>query len=292
MTPGETWGIPGPTFLAVFGLTALVLLVANLGYRRIALAGHGGRTGSLGGAEVAYLNGGGRLAVYASLAALRSAGSVDVGTRGTLRAAGPLPTGAGQLDQAVHHAAQRQVRVRDLQTDQWVTDALHRMRDGLVCAGLAIGDGQRRTARLLAGTVGILAAVGVLRVFAGAANNRPVGYLVLMLAVTVPVALVLFFSVPRRTRAANRLLTKLRSQYRHLSPTLRPAPATYGVAGAAMGVGVFGAASLWAMDPAFAGTAEIQRVSAGTGSSGWGGDSGGDGGGGCGGGGCGGGCGG
>ncbi|MFY1637771.1 TIGR04222 domain-containing membrane protein [Solwaraspora sp. WMMB335] len=294
MTPGETWGISGPTFLAVFGVAAVVLVLANVAYRLIAFAGHDGRPGAPDGAEVAYLNGGARLAVYASLAGLRSARSIDVDVLGSLRADGPLPAGAGQLDQAVYHAAQRQVRVRDLVTDQWVGDALRQVQEGLTSAGLAPAPAQRQAARLLAATVPALAAVGVLRVFAGAANSRPIGYLLLLLAITVPVGLVLVFSVPRRTRAARRALADLRRRYGYLSPASRPALGMYGATGAAMGVGLFGVASLWAMDPGFAGTADIHRVSAT--STGYGGTSGGDSGshggsggsGGCGGGGCGG----
>jgi hypothetical protein len=89
-------------------------------------------------------------------------------------------------------------------------------------------------------------------------------------------------------------MSSVRQSYQHLSPGQSPSYATYGAAGAAMGVALYGAASLYTMDPAFAAEAEIQRISASGGTSGSssscgsGSSSCGGGGGGCGGGGCGG----
>jgi hypothetical protein len=101
-----------------------------------------------------------------------------------------------------------------------------------------------------------------------------------------------------RTKAGTAALGTLRAQHSYLSPKQSPAYATYGAAAAGMGVALFGAASLYALDPGFAAEAEIQRdmASGGSGYSGDGGSSssscsGGSscgGGGGCGGGGCGG----
>jgi hypothetical protein len=103
----------------------------------------------------------------------------------------------------------------------------------------------------------------------------------------------LFKANRRASFSTGRALRQVKTDSRHLSPQMTPSLTTYGATGAAMGVAVFGAASLYAMDPAFAAEAEIQRVGAGgplTTGGGDGGSSGscGGGGGGCGGGGCGG----
>jgi hypothetical protein len=80
----------------------------------------------------------------------------------------------------------------------------------------------------------------------------------------------------------------MRRSSKHLRPDSSPSWSTYGPGAAALGVGLFGTAAIWAADPAFAADAEIQRQS--IGSNGWtGGSDGGGGGSSCGGGGCGGG---
>lgn len=141
----------------------------------------------------------------------------------------------------------------------------------------------------------------MLRLVSGLFSGRPVGYLLLTLVALLIVTLVLR-RVPMLTRAGRAALRSVRSQHTHLAPASAPAYATYGAAGAAMGVALYGTASLWALDPGFAEQAEIQRQAAAgsgwsggsDGSSGGGDSSGSDGGsscgggGGCGGGGCGG----
>jgi len=101
---------------------------------------------------------------------------------------------------------------------------------------------------------------------------------------------ILLFRRPWRTRTADRVLRWLRHRHNHLAPRHNPAYATYGAAGAAMGVALYGTAALWAMDPGFAEQAQIQQQSLAGGSAaggggtagagdGGGGDSGGGGGG-------------
>ena len=131
----------------------------------------------------------------------------------------------------------------------------------------------------------------MLRLFSGLFSGRPVGYLLLTLAGLLGAALLLG-RAPVRTRAGRTALRSVRREHTHLAPASAPAYATYGAAGAAMGVALYGTASLWALDPGFAEQAEIQRQAiSGTGgwtggsdgSSGGGGDSsGGDGGSSCG----------
>ncbi len=142
-----------------------------------------------------------------------------------------------------------------------------------------------------------LVLVGVLRLIAGIQRDKPVGLLIPSLAFAVVLFLALLVVNRIATTAAIRGMRSLRQQHGHLSPRQSPSYATYGASGAAMGVALFGAASLYSMDPAFAAEAEIHRATAagagssgsscGSGSSCSGGSSCG-GGGGCGGGGCGG----
>ena len=57
--------------------------------------------------------------------------------------------------------------------------------------------------------------------------------------------------------AGQAVLAESRTRSRHLAPSLAPSWATYGVAGAAMGVALYGTAAIWAADPAFAGAAGL-----------------------------------
>ncbi|MEE6256911.1 TIGR04222 domain-containing membrane protein [Plantactinospora sonchi] len=299
----DTWGISGPNFLLLFLSTAALLVVGTLVHRSVRFAGRvPSDLDELHPVQVAWLAGGDQRAVYTALGALRAAGAVGTKPNRRLHRTGPLPTGAGRLEWAVHEATGRQPRTRDLTNDGGVTSALTDLRSGLERDGLALPSSVRRAARtgplLLLG----LLAVGTVRLGEGLAADRPVGFLVTSLVLLLPLCLVLLFAVPRQTRAAKTVLRRMRARYHHLSPVHSPAYATYGVTGAAMGIAVFGTVALFELDLAFAMEAEIQRSAAsGAGASaGGGGGGGGDssasaagGGDGCGGGGgCGGGCGG
>jgi uncharacterized protein (TIGR04222 family) len=299
--PGDTWGIPGSTFLTLFAAAAATLVIAALIHRAVLFAGHHTPVDRLGPQQVAYLNGGEKLAVYSSLAGLKGAGAIEVAPGRTLTASGPMPAGATPLDQAVYNAASQRVRARDVADDQWVAMALTALREDLEQRGLAPSQGARAAARAVPLLMLALLGLGLVRVVAGATGGKPVIFLVVLLIVWLFVSLAFLIGVPTRTKAARRALEDLRRKHAYLSPSMGPAWATYGAAGLALGVGLYGAASLWQADAAFAEEAEIQRQyasSASTGGyySGSGGDSGSsgsgsDGGSSCGGG-CGGGCGG
>ncbi|GAB3983773.1 TIGR04222 domain-containing membrane protein [Plantactinospora veratri] len=186
---------------------------------------------------------------------------------------------------------------RTLDSDPRVLAALAALRADLTRSGLALPRSTRSAARIGPVLLLGLLAVGLARLVAGLVGGQPVGYLGLGLLVLAPTSVVLLRTVPHRTRAADALLRDLRRQHQHLEPRHSPAYATYGAAGAALGIALFGTAALVEFDPAFAMEAEVQRAMSGSaaGGSGWtaantgGGDSsGGDGSGG----GCGGGCGG
>ncbi|MGK5445428.1 TIGR04222 domain-containing membrane protein [Micromonospora sp. URMC 105] len=292
---GDTWGVPGPLFLRLYLAVAVVAVVGTMLHRRRLLAGPDpSGVDLLGPQQVAYLNGGDQLAVWTALGGLRAAGAIDVRPDRKLIAAGPLPAGVTPLDQAVRHAAKRPVYSRELTRDATVARALTELRQGLEQRGLLVDADGRRALRRGPFLLFVLLMLGVLRLFSGLSNDRPVGWLLLTL-IGIGVACALLARTPRRTRTADAGVRDLRRRTAHLSPAAAPAYATYGAAGAAMGVALFGTASLWALDPGFAEQAEIQRqaLSGGSGAYSSGGSScgggsssdGGGGGGGCGGGG-------
>ena len=182
-----------------------------------------------------------------------------------------------------------------IKSDPRVANALRRTNDRLVEDGLVLSANQRASARTAALPVLGVAALGVARIVAGTSNHKPVGFLVFAAIVVLVVGLRLL-AVPTTSRAGRELMHRLRASNAHLRPNQAPSWATYGAAGAMLGVALWGTEALWAADPAFASQAGIARtIGSGSGSSGGGsscssGDSGGSscGGGGCGGGGCGG----
>jgi uncharacterized protein (TIGR04222 family) len=284
--PGDTWGISGLDFLKVYGGALVVfLLVATLFRIRAIRAGGTDSPSSPTPGQIAMMQGGPARAVYASLAGLRAAGVVAAGQLRELQATGPAPAGLTRLDHAVYDAASRRVQVSGIQSDAGVRSALDDLREGLVRAGWVLDPVQRGRARLGAWMLLALSGFGLVRLVAGIANGRAVGVLVLLIILTTAIGFVLLV-VPRRSAAGTRAIAHARTAHAHLAPNQSPAWATYGVAGAAMGVALFGTSALWSADPAFAGEAGIKReaINGGGGSSGVG-DSGASG---CGGGGCGG----
>ncbi|MFJ8578842.1 TIGR04222 domain-containing membrane protein [Micromonospora sp. NPDC093277] len=258
--PGDTWGIPGPVFLRWYLLVAAVLVVGTLVHRFRALAGAPVTgTGQLGPQQVAYLNGGDQLAVWTALGGLRHAGVVGIRPdRRLTTTAATLPAGATPLDQAVVHAAARGVRSGELRRDEWVTRALDQLRDDLQRRGLALGPDRRSALRRGPMLIAALLVLGGIRAVVGLSNGRPAGFLLLSL-IPLVVAVALLARVPWRTRAAHRALRDLHREHTWLQPSATPAYATYGSSSAAMGVALFGTATIWAMDPGFAEQAEIQR---------------------------------
>lgn len=284
----DTWGISGPQFLVVYAaLLALGLLLAILLRRAAGGPDQPGRTPTP--AEAALLAEGTDRAVYASVAGLRAAGALGTGTGQQLVATGPLPIGATRLDGAVYEAARRGVALRQVPSDPLVASALAEVQASAKGAGWLLDAGQRGRARMGGLLLLGLTAFGVVRVFAGLANERPVGFLSLLTFATALLAIGFLAAAPRISRAGRSALARLRNGNAHLNPKQSPAWATYGVTGAALGVAIYGTAALWAADPAFAAAAGLRRPAADSSSASSGGDGGGgDGGGG----GCGGGCGG
>jgi uncharacterized protein (TIGR04222 family) len=289
----DTWGIPGPQFLQIYLIVAVGAVVLAVLLRTMVTMGSGSRDAHLSPTEVGYLAGGRTRAVQAALAGLRAADAVGAGAAGTLFTRGGYP-GGDDLTYAVYGTLGRRVTLADMPYDSGVATALDRMRDRLVQAGLLLSGGQRALARAAALLVFAVGGLGIARTVAGAANHKPVTFLVLA---TIPTFLVglLMLRAPRSSRAGRRAVTRQRRGASHLAPGRKPAWSTYGMAGAALGVALYGTAALWAADPAFATAAGVPVLTTGGGGSSDGGSSSSCssgssscGGGGCGGGGCGG----
>ncbi len=268
---GDTWGLSGPTFLVLYGVLLVVVLVAVVLARRRAFRGEDSQvpTVDLQPAEVAYLAEGPNRTVYAALAALRAAGAVGTKKRGVLKVTADLPAGAPEFDRTVYQeiSSGRAARTNRLATQRTVAAALTAIRERLEGRGLLTSAAAKTSARLA--TVGLLAVIlfGLARWFAGLGNGKPIGILTVVLLATGALWVLLLVRAPRRTRAGNRALAAIGQQHAHLAPGQGPSWATYGALGAGMGVAVFGTAALLVADPVFA--SEAMMRSQASGSSGW-----------------------
>ncbi|MEJ3656051.1 TIGR04222 domain-containing membrane protein [Actinomycetes bacterium KLBMP 9759] len=297
---GDTWGIDGTTFLVAYVVLAAVVLVAAV-RKRAALADPVGKAPLEAGDivarphDLAYLNGGRDLAVVSALSSLRLAGAIT-SKRGNVKAVPRVDPGSDLLERVLYKAATaRQSRSR-LSHLYEVSHALNTIEGRLVAAGLLLSPAQRSAIRRVGVWMLAVAGFGLVRLLAGVAEARPVGFLLLALGAAAVVALVLMVRAPVRSAAGDRLLARMRAEHEDLSPSMQPDWHVYGPAGAVLGIGLFGTSAMWASDPAMAEEFAVQRASSFGGGDGYAGGSGGScgsgdgggGGGGCGGGGCGG----
>lgn len=310
LSSGPTWGITGPTFLALYAVVAVLALVATrLHRRRVAGRGPEPQLDRLHPYALALLAGGPHRAVGACVAALRADGVVEpqevagrtrlretgrplspsVGDRPAWGSAGPAPSAAADaLDRAVLELVRQGLPVHRAVQDRDGAAALEQLQDDLVQAGALLAPEQRVPARLAALWPGAVALLGAARISAGVANGRPVA--ILAVVTTVMLALTLWFGArtPDRHPAVPAALQRLRDGSPHLEPATVPSLATYGAATAATAVALGGFAVLAAADPAMAQAEELndlqRRMAASSGGDGSGGGGGDGGGGGCGGG--------
>lgn len=299
-TAADTWGIAGPTFLYLYWSAVLAAVVFAL-VLRARLTRTGGPVdpyaAPLTPTETAALFDD-RRAVLAALAQLRGRHLID--------SAGNPIRGAGSAEHATLDQLSRTIysqlrtaKDRKITALSWAArGALETLRSSLAERGYLLGSDQRKLVRVSAIPLFALFALGLVRVFAGIANDHSVFLLIISM-------MLLFFAIPaimrppRLTRRGRGAVEEAKRRNGHLRPGNAPAYAAYGSDSAAVATALFGATVLWSLDPALAGATGTVATGGGSsdsscsggssGSSCSGGSScGGGGGGGCGGGGCGG----
>jgi uncharacterized protein (TIGR04222 family) len=298
----DLMGLRGPDFLKVY-LGLFTVATATALVLRRALRGPGGDVpreiaARLEPEEVAYVAGGGRLAINTALASLYRQGALRLtaGTR-ALQAVRLPDAGSSALAQGIYQfiATAPSRSVRGVHRNFPVELPSRRpLALGLVMPG------PRRAA---VGAVCVLPLLmvfllGLSKLVVGLSRGRPVGFLVLLLALTTMVGIVMVATTPLRTLAGDRVLQSLRTAHAALKSTAGSRSMALAPAEVALAVGLFGPAVLsgagemndlrQAMTPTNSGFGS--SCGSGCGSSGGSGCGGGSscGGGGCGGGGCGG----
>ncbi|MEV6556705.1 TIGR04222 domain-containing membrane protein [Nocardia sp. NPDC051756] len=287
---GDTWGISGPDFMALYwpfiGLALLFGLLMRLRVTRGAADTRGvERPGlDLSLPEIAMLFDD-RRAVLTALARLRSHDLID----SAAAPARPLTDAdKHRLDPFTRSIYDRiaggaKPTVAALTTNS--AAALGPLRDSMIKRGY-FPDAAFRRRLWDAGTPQLVVGlVGLVRFVAGTLNHNPVAFLVTAL-VAQGFCYWLVVAKPRLTPLGRLARKNATSSNAHLRPSNSPAYATYGVESAALAAAIFGGAALMTLDPGLASAVEPPSSS---GSDGGGsGDSGGGGCGGGGGGGCGG----
>jgi uncharacterized protein (TIGR04222 family) len=256
---GDTWGISGPAFVWLYLAVAGVVLAGVLLTQYSTL---GPRPGiEAPGTEaldadpylVAVLDGDERRARLAATAALRVAGLVND--------AGQLARSLGRRDLAGRPALERALLTElslpkgtgHLGPRPTMDAATDEPRDRLVELGLLLDGRRQRRYRRCADALFVVLCLGLARLVSGLLAGRPVGYLVVCLVVVATAWLwVRCRPVPRRTRLGEASLVELRLRHGELAPSMRPSWTTYGPSAAALGVALFGPASLWTADPGLA----------------------------------------
>ena len=303
---GDTWGVSGPVFLALYA-TALGGIAVAIRLVRWRL---GGSTSNsidslrLDTYEVALLSGGEDLAVAAAMTNLRVTNVIDAG-EGHLRASFSAkdlkrkkanassslrvmvterPSLSQPVEVAVYDAVRQQPGLVPSQLAPLVSTApaVSAVRRRLVELGLLYSDTAHDKMRYHFLWYVPLLGLGVVRLLFGLSRDKPVFNLAVLLGATV-LLMLNDLEVPTRTRAGNNALKELRRRQSSLKTDA--AAGRVSAQWFAMAMALFGTAALWESDPALAAALGLpSRWADGSGGVG--------GGGGCGGGGCGGGCGG
>lgn len=264
----ETWGISGPTFLGLYAVLAVAVGIGAFVARQV-VSRRGPRDVpdvdlAATPIDAAYLNRGATLAVLAACGALKAAGALSI-EPGRLVVARPvdLPPDLPRLSWYVHQAAARPVRLDRLADNPPIAAELREISDRLTRSGLLAAASALRAQRAIGLLLVAVLAVGVVRLAAGTANGRPVGNLVLLLIGTAIAAIAYQATVKRVTPAGQRALERVRRRNHALSPGMKPSWSSYGPNAAALSVGAFGVAALWAADPGFAGGLGLSQPSTG-----------------------------
>jgi uncharacterized protein (TIGR04222 family) len=253
----NTWGISGPWFLVIYvGLVGLAGFAAFRERRPPAKPApdHPVSPAELDPYELAVLNGGKRLAVTAAIANLRQADAIGPGSKAMrIQASGSLPANAHPIEQAVHDqiAQDGQQTLKTIQQKTIPKPAFTSLHGRLVQHGLLLGPEQTRRTQLKALWLVPVLLLGLVRLAAGVANQKPVALLDLALLATGIAVAVLWLRPARLSRQGHAALKELRHQHALLDPR-GDLPRSYLIPNSPrmqlLAVALFGTGALWVSD--------------------------------------------
>lgn len=281
---GQPWGLSGPEFLGVYAAGVAASHVLTTGVRAL-LCGGPGPDGSADVYTLAMAAGGRDRVVDTAVRALMADQRIRVGRDHLLRAVEEDTAAAAVRDAYPVDDVQGEVltlvgkvttNLRGARKAVGGTAAVRKIEEDTVRAGIRLSSARRR-AVLASGLLlqGAVFGMGVARLANGVRLHRPVGFLVVLLAVTAVLVVVAARRAPRLTRGGRRWLDAHRADERRglLSwPDHDPAAAGATVVpDSVTGVAAFGAAGM-TQDPTlrmalYGGLAGASGSSSGSGSS-------------------------
>jgi uncharacterized protein (TIGR04222 family) len=206
MTTGYPFpGFTGPEFLLFYsGLTGIAVLLAFLLRERLRATGNDLPVRGLNSLELAYLAGGKERAVAAVAVGFLSAGAATMAVGDRLLAIASEGVVLPPELEPLRLCARGMIRYEDFR--ERVLPWLEPIHARLVALGLCPAPNPLARYRLAVLTIlAIPVVIGLVRAGVGAERGRPVGYLVILLLLTIFVGLKLS-SGPHRTRAGTQTI--------------------------------------------------------------------------------------
>ncbi len=251
----DTWGIPGPTFLAIYAaLLVLPLVIALLWTIAVKLGRKAPRTAVSGprptAYELAYLAGGPDRVVDTAIAALVDRGTLRISSSRKLQLAGPEP--ADPIERAVAKGAKpgHNSTTRGIRDRLRMSGPMQALAKDLEARGLVVVDKTPQIRQVVFGVYLGALILGVVRLIAGIAGDHPVGFLI-FLVIAAGFATLLARAArnkrvgPRPTGEGNRILGRANTEFsRERGRGITGGPAVGGalLGGAAMAVALGGLA--------------------------------------------------
>ncbi|HET6287926.1 MAG TPA: TIGR04222 domain-containing membrane protein [Amycolatopsis sp.] len=247
----DTWGIPGPTFLAIYGALLVFPLVVGLLWTIAVKLGHKAPRAAVRGPEptvyeLAYLAGGPDRVVDTAIAALVDRGTLRVSSAKQLQLTGSEP--ADPIERAVAKGARPgyNATTRGIRDRLRMSKPMQALAKGLEDRGLVVADRVPRIRQVVFFLYLVVLVLGVARLVAGISGDHPVGFLIPLLfaagfATLVARAVKNKRSGPRPTGEGDRLLHRARSA--HGRERKRGIPTATASDGAMMGGAVLGGAA-------------------------------------------------
>jgi uncharacterized protein (TIGR04222 family) len=239
--------LPGPVFLQLYLLVLAVSVVVAFAVRwwmRQPGDDPALKAPELPPYEVAYLAGGERRAIDAAIVSLIKSDVLRIDeTNGRLSRRAEMPAAdAHSLKQAVFEACDPETGSLLHGVRQKASTATNKLRKRLIEWGLVVSDSQASLVQLVPACI-VLAATffGLIKIFVGIQGRHPVGYLTLLVILSIAGAVVFFVMRPFRSRRGDQALQNLKQKNAALAYSAGPRVDNLAETDLILAVGLFGA---------------------------------------------------
>jgi uncharacterized protein (TIGR04222 family) len=240
----NVFDLRGPDFLWFYTILLSLTLITAL-ILRWGLRGPGGDMSHLIRAlepcEAAYLAGGPKMVVDAALAGLVHGGALKLDRlRGGFKVKSPLVGEVDVIEQRLFGMVERGAdTLASLRAAAGTLTSA--MAERLMAGNLALSTGQALVAQAAPAMLLLpVLLIGLNKISVGLSRGRPVAILVFLCTLTTGLMVILAFKRVRRTRAGDRMMSRLRSQNSALRVTVGVAPHRVPQEDMALAIALFG----------------------------------------------------